>query len=79
MSKRKLSRKSRRTVKIGHTVEPRARGEIVVAMIRLRGLWLEHAGFPCGRTVEITVAENQISLVCRQPATLKVVQQGELF
>jgi hypothetical protein len=79
MPQSKCSTKSRRTVKVGCTAEPRADGEVLVPMIRLRGLWLARAGYAIGNIVDVIVADNEIRIICRQSDSPKKTRQGELF
>lgn len=79
MSKSKRPLKRCRSVKVGCTVQNQAAGDVLVPMIRLRGLWLEHAGFDAGDAVDVIVSEGEIRLVCRAPLPAKTPQQGELF
>ncbi len=49
------------------TVSYAFRGNATVPMIRLRGKWLERAGFDEGARVEITVADGKLTLTVTQP------------
>ena len=71
--------KRKRAVKVGCTCQQRAGGEVVVPMIRLRGKWLERAGFGVGDSLEVIVGEGEIRLVRRAPLCRKTPRQGELF
>lgn len=79
MPKREHSPGLRRHITVGCTTQHRASGGFPVPMIRLRGLWLERAGFAPGDTVDVIVDENGIRLVRHAPASPKVAEQGELF
>lgn len=71
--------KRKRAVKVGCTCQQRASGEVVVPMIRLRGKWLERAGFGIGDSIEVSLAEGEIRLVARPSNRPKSKVQGELF
>jgi toxic protein SymE len=43
------------------------RGNATVPMIRLRGKWLERAGFDEGSRVDITVTDGKLTLTVREP------------
>jgi hypothetical protein len=49
------------------TVTYTFRGNTTVPMIRLRGKWLERAGFDEGSLVEITVADGRLTLTVTDP------------
>jgi hypothetical protein len=49
------------------TVNYAFRGNATVPMIRLRGKWLERAGFGEGALVEITVADGRLTLTVTKP------------
>lgn len=49
------------------TVSYTFRGNATVPMIRLRGKWLERAGFDEGSLVEITVADGRLTLTITKP------------
>jgi hypothetical protein len=49
------------------TVSYTFRGNATVPMIRLRGKWLERAGFDEGNLVEITVTEGRLTLTAATP------------
>jgi type I toxin-antitoxin system toxin SymE len=49
------------------TVSYTFRGNATVPMIRLRGKWLQNAGFDEGTPVEITVAEGRLTLTVTKP------------
>lgn len=49
------------------TVNYTFRGNATVPMIRLRGKWLERAGFDEGALVEITVADGRLTLTVTKP------------
>ncbi len=43
------------------------RGNATVPMIRLRGKWLERAGFDEGSLVDITVTDGKLTLTVKEP------------
>ena len=49
------------------TVSYTFRGNATVPMIRLRGKWLERAGFDEGSLVDITVADGKLTLTVKEP------------
>ena len=49
------------------TVSYTFRGNATVPMIRLRGKWLERAGFGEGNLVEVTVADERLTLTLKEP------------
>jgi hypothetical protein len=49
------------------TVSYTFRGHATVPMIRLRGKWLQDAGFDEGTPVEITVADGRLTLTVTEP------------
>jgi hypothetical protein len=49
------------------TVSYTFRGNTTVPMIRLRGKWLQNAGFDEGSLVEITVADGRLTLIVTKP------------
>ena len=53
------------------TVSYTFRGNATVPMIRLRGKWLQDAGFDEGTPVEITVADGRLTLTVTEPQVLE--------
>jgi hypothetical protein len=53
------------------TVSYTFRGNATVPMIRLRGKWLERAGFGEGNLVEVTVADERLTLTVTKPQVAK--------
>jgi len=49
------------------TVSYTFRGNATVPMIRLRGKWLQNAGFDEGSLVEITVTDERLTLTVTKP------------
>ena len=49
------------------TVSYTFRGNATVPMIGLRGKWLERAGFGEGNLVEVTVADERLTLTVTKP------------
>jgi hypothetical protein len=49
------------------TVSYTFRGNATVPMIRLRGKWLQNAGFDEGTRVEVTVADGRLTLTVTKP------------
>jgi hypothetical protein len=58
----------------------RTKKSIIVPMIRLRGQWLEEAGFATGETVVVTIGDNEIKLTRVATSTKPATRvQGTLF
>lgn len=58
------------------TVSDTFRGNATVPMIRLRGKWLELAGFEEGTLVLVDVAKGRLTLVAIESAPQNVLRQS---